>query len=105
VGYPSGTVDLVLNATSLGLRADDPMPLDERQFGLSRAGAVYDMVYRPSETRLLQAARRAGRPCANGIGMLLYQGAKALEIWTGRPAPVDVMRQALEAAIYGNETK
>jgi shikimate dehydrogenase len=101
VGYPAKNVDLVLNATSLGLRADDPLPMDERQFTLGRAGSIYDMVYRPAETRLLQAARRAGRPCANGIGMLLYQGAKALEIWTERPAPVDIMRHALEAAVYG----
>jgi len=102
VGYPAKNVDLMLNATSLGLRPDDPLPLDEQQFGFGRAGAVYDMIYRPAETRLLQAARRAKRPCANGIGMLLYQGAKALEIWTERPAPLEIMRQALEAAVYGN---
>ena len=38
---------------------------------------------------------------ANGIGMLLYQGAKALEIWTAKPAPVDIMRRALEKNVYG----
>jgi shikimate dehydrogenase len=101
VGYPSDPVDLVLNATSLGLERNDPLPLDERQFPLQRAGAVYDMVYRPAETRLLEAARRARRPHANGLGMLLYQGAKALEIWTGRSAPVEVMREALAKAVYG----
>jgi shikimate dehydrogenase len=101
VGFPQGSVDLILNATSLGLKASDPMPLDERQFPLSRAGAVYDMIYRPAETTLLKAARRAGLPAANGLGMLLYQGASALEIWSGKPAPIAVMRQALEKNVYG----
>jgi shikimate dehydrogenase len=99
-GYPSGRVDLVLNATSLGLAADDPMPLDETQFPLSRAGAVYDMIYRPATTRLLTAARDAGCPTANGLGMLLYQGARALELWTGQKPPIEVMRQALRTHIY-----
>ena len=40
---------------------------------------------------------------ANGLGMLLWQGAKALEIWTGQPAPIDVMRSALKSHIYGDE--
>jgi shikimate dehydrogenase len=100
VGYPAGTVDLVLNATSLGLRADDPLPYSETNFALSRTKAVYDMIYLPSETRLLQQAKAAGCRVANGLGMLLYQGAKALEIWTGRPAPLAIMRRALEQHVY-----
>lgn len=99
VGYPTGLVDLVLNATSLGLKADDPLPFDEAQFSLDHAGAVYDMIYRPAETALLRLAKRAGCRIANGAGMLLYQGAKALEIWSGRPAPVQVMRGALSTAL------
>ena len=101
VGYPASRVDLVLNATSLGLGAEDPAPFDEAQFSLSRAGAAYDMIYRPAETRFLRAAKAAGCRAANGLGMLLYQGAQALEIWTGRSAPVEVMRRALEAEVYG----
>ena len=96
VGYPSGPVDLVLNATSLGLKPGEPSPLDEQQFCLRRAGAVYDMIYRPAETGLLRSARAAGRRAANGLGMLLHQGAKALELWTGRAAPTAIMRRALE---------
>ncbi|HWX20575.1 MAG TPA: shikimate dehydrogenase [Candidatus Binatia bacterium] len=99
--YPAGQVDLVLNATSLGLKPADSLPHDERRFSLRRAGAVYDMVYRPAETPLLKAAKAAGCRTANGLGMLLYQGAKALEIWSGRPAPLEVMRQALERNVYG----
>jgi shikimate dehydrogenase len=101
IGYPPGTVELVLNATSLGLRKDDPLPVIDQQFALQHAGAVYDMVYRPARTRLLEAAEAAGCRVANGLGMLLYQGAKALEIWAGQPAPIGVMRQALEANVYG----
>jgi shikimate dehydrogenase len=101
-GYPSSPVELIMNATSLGLRPDDPSPLDEKQFAPGQARAVYDMIYRPVETALLKSARGAGCKTANGLGMLLYQGAKAFEIWTGRPAPVDVMRKALEQNIYGH---
>jgi len=99
--YPSGKVDLLLNATSLGLNTDDPLPYPEDQFDLRRAEAVYDMIYRPAQTLLLQSAKSAGCRIANGIGMLLYQGAKALEIWTGQPAPIETMRKALEKNVYG----
>ncbi len=103
-GYPgsSDKVDLVLNATSLGLKEGDGSPLDATQFSLSRAGAVYDMIYRPAETALLQAAKSAGCRFANGIGMLLYQGAKALELWSGLNPPIEVMREALRKNVYGN---
>jgi len=105
VGYPPAAVDLVLNATSLGLRPGDPSPLDEKQFSLKRTRAVYDLIYNPAETALLQAARANGCQTANGLGMLLHQGAKAFEIWTGKPAPLDVMRRALEQTIYGHDRK
>jgi shikimate dehydrogenase len=99
--YPRGEVDLAVNATSLGLKPDDALPVDGKQFSLRQARAVYDMIYRPAETPLLVAAQAAGCRVANGLSMLLYQGAKALEIWTGQAAPVDVMRRALEANVYG----
>ncbi|EEF61228.1 Shikimate dehydrogenase substrate binding domain protein [Pedosphaera parvula Ellin514] len=102
VGYPAGSIDLVLNATSLGLRPGDASPLDEKKFSLRNASAAYDMIYRPAETPFLKAAKEAGCRVANGLGMLLYQGAKALEIWTGQKAPVEVMRAALVKNIYGN---
>jgi len=102
VGYPKAGVDLILNATSLGLKADDASPLDENQFPLKQTRAVYDMIYRPAETKLLAAAKAAGCRTANGLGMLLHQGAKAFEIWTGRSAPLAVMRRALEQNIYGH---
>ena len=101
VAYPSGPVDLVLNATSLGLAAEDPLPFEPEQFDLKQARLAYDMIYRPPETAFLAMAKAAGLCVANGIGMLLYQGAKALEIWSGRQAPVEVMRAALLKNVYG----
>ena len=101
VGFPNGPVDLLLHATPLGLKVGDAFPLDEKLYSLKQARAVYDMIYRPAETPLLAAAKAAGCRTANGIGMLLYQGAKALEIWSGQTAPVTVMRRALEENVYG----
>ena len=101
IDYPSESIDLVLNATSLGLRTDDVSPLDQQQLSLRKVAAVYDMIYRPAETILLRDAKAAGCRVANGLGMLLYQGAKALELWTGQTAPVQIMRQALETNVYG----
>jgi shikimate dehydrogenase len=102
VGYPESDVDLLINATSLGLKAGDKSPLDERRYSLEQARSVYDLIYRPAETLLLKAAKKAGCKTANGLGMLLHQGAKAFELWTGKPAPLGVMRRALEQNIYGH---
>ena len=101
VGYPRGDVDLCVNATSLGLSPNDPLPFDNRQFSLRQALVVYDMIYRPAETTFLQMAKAGGSRVANGLGMLLYQGAKSLEIWSGQQAPIGVMRAALEKNVYG----
>ena len=102
VGYPPGPVDLVVNATSLGLKPADSLPLDETEFQIHRATAVFDMIYRPAETAFLKLAKAAGCRTANGLGMLLYQGAKALELWTGRPAPIEIMREALKKHVYAS---
>ena len=99
VGYPQTEVDLVLNSTSLGLQQNEPLPLDTSAFALNQSRAVYDMIYKPTETPLLAAAKAAGCKTANGLGMLLHQGAKALEIWSGQTAPIDVMRGALKEAV------
>jgi len=103
IGYPdkSERADLLVNATPLGLKAGDPLPLDQNRWPVGNAGFVYDLIYQPAETALLGAAKAAGCRVGNGIGMLLYQGAKALEIWTGQAAPVAEMRRALEAQVYG----
>lgn len=87
--------DLLVNTTSVGMwpHEDDPLPVDD---ALLRADmVVYDLVYRPLETRLLAAARRAGARTLNGVGMLVHQGAISFEVWTGMRPPVDVMERAV----------
>ena len=79
---PTGAV--VVNATSAGLRADDPAPIDLSL--LPRPRAVFDMIYNPPRTPLLGQAETLGLPHAHGLSMLAYQGARALEIWSGIPA-------------------
>ena len=106
VGYPKkipGKIDLVLNSTSLGLNKNDPLPIDESKFSLGNTKSVFDMIYNPAATKLLEKAKAAGCNTSNGLGMLLWQGVKALEIWSGQTAPVEVMRNALTNYIYGNE--
>ena len=91
--------DLAIQATTLGLKTSDPLPLASREFQKLRPRFFFDMIYRPAETPMMRLARRAGCRTANGLGMLLHQGAKAFEIWTGRKAPVEVMRRALRKEI------
>lgn len=67
--------------------------------GLRSGMTVLDMVYTPRWTPLLGAAREAGAEAVSGLSMLVYQGARAFELWTGRPAPVEVMQRAVDAEI------
>ncbi|MDR1789554.1 MAG: shikimate dehydrogenase, partial [Opitutaceae bacterium] len=89
--FPTGA--LVVNATSLGLRPGDPVPIDPG--ALPRPRAVLDIIYNPPETALLRRAAALGIPSANGLSMLVHQGAGALGIWTGAAVPVAAMRAAL----------
>lgn len=89
-----GTADLVVNATPVGLREDDITPLIEIN-ALRSNTFVIDMIFNPPMTPFLSAARAHGCHILNGLSMLLYQGALAFELWTGRTAPVDCMRKAL----------
>ena len=88
--------DLVVNATPIGTGSDEsPIPADLLRGDL----AVLDLVYRPSPTRLVRQARAAGATARGGAGMLLRQAAASFELWTGRPAPLEVMRQALRGEL------
>lgn len=81
---------LLVQCTSLGLRADDPLPLSEE--ALARVGCVLDLVY--PATPLVRAARAAGIPAEDGLELLVTQGANAFALWTGREADPRVMREA-----------
>jgi shikimate dehydrogenase len=85
--------DLVINATALGLRPADPLPLPPD--GTVGIGAALDLVYTAAGTPWIEQLSRRGVPAADGLGMLVHQGAAAFERWWGIPAPVAAMRAAL----------
>lgn len=92
-------MNLLVQTTSVGMKPGDPLPVP---VDILRADlTVCDLIYSPRETPLLQQASISGAKTINGIGMLLYQGAIAFEIWTGKAAPVEIMRKALESALSG----
>jgi len=87
--------DLVINATSLGMRRTDPPVLPASW--ITPNLMVYDTVYAGGNSRLLEDAAAAGARTANGLSMLLHQGALSFEIWFNRPAPLEVMRASLQS--------
>jgi shikimate dehydrogenase len=90
--------DLLVNATPVGTGSgESPVPVRLLRPDL----AVLDLVYRPSPTRLVRDARAAGGRAEAGGGILLGQAWRSLELWLGRPAPIDVMRTALDAELGG----
>jgi shikimate dehydrogenase len=93
IRFQIGHLDLIVNATPLGLNRSDPSPIPARL--LAPHLMVYDTVYREGRTSFVSAAIEAGARAANGLTMLLYQGALAFEIWFEREAPIDAMRKAL----------
>ena len=88
--------DIIINCTSVGMREGDARLLEGSL--LQSHQAVFDIVYN-RETELLKDARAAGAVAVDGVMMLVYQGAKALQIWTGKKAPVDVMERAVREAL------
>jgi shikimate dehydrogenase len=89
--------DCLINATPLGLKKRDPLPI-QKEF-VQRKHLVCDLVYNPPETALLKMAATRGARGLPGLGMLLYQGVIAFEIWTGKRAPILVMKNALSRQI------
>jgi shikimate 5-dehydrogenase len=91
---------LVVNCTSIGTRygfqeGQSPLSVDV----IPRSILVYDLVYNPCPTPLLQLAQRAGANILSGLAMLVYQGAASFELWTGRKAPVDIMLSKAREAL------
>jgi len=77
--------DLVVQTTPLGMKRSDPLPVKSVRF--HKEQYVYDIIYAPTKTRLLQKAEREGAKIINGLGMLVYQGSESFRIWTGRRFP------------------
>lgn len=97
LGKNLDSADLLVNATPVGMKDGDPSPVPKEM--LRKGLRVYDLVYNRPATELVREATRLKLHAATGLGMLLYQGAIAFEIWTGKPAPVAVMRRALKEAL------
>jgi shikimate dehydrogenase len=90
--------DLVIQASPVGMKKDDPSLLPREAFRAEQR--AFDLIYMYPETVFLGTAKTAGAQIANGLGMLLHQGAKAFAIWTGIEPDIGAMRKALEKAVY-----
>jgi shikimate dehydrogenase len=102
LGENAAPFDLLVNTTSLGMTPHEDALPDLPLPGFRDLPFVYDLIYSPRETRLLRAAREAGCPTANGVGMLVQQGALSLSLWTGLPVeaiPVALMAAAVDEAL------
>jgi shikimate dehydrogenase len=95
--FPSQGV--LINATSCGLSAEDPLPLDLAWLQ-GREWSIYDMVYKVGDTPFVRTARESGFSASGGLSMLVHQGARALEVWTGKSVPVSVMYEAAHRQLY-----
>ncbi len=95
--------DALINATSVGMSPrDNALPIRPELLG--NFSVVMDIVYAPLETRLLREAAARGCRTVDGLKMLQYQGAAQFALWTGREAPVSVMRKALLTALNSRQT-
>ena len=102
----AASADLIVNCTSLGMRHgpdETASPITARQ--IPPGCLVYDLVYNPMLTPLLQEAELAGAKTLGGIAMLVYQGAASFELWLERPAPVSAMMDAALAAMRTREAE
>jgi shikimate dehydrogenase len=89
--------ELIINTTSVGLKATDPSPFPSRW--VEPHHLVYDTIYNPARTRLLREAQVQGARVANGLSLLIHQGALSLEYWLNRDVPLEVMREGVKNAL------
>ena len=90
---------LLVNATPFGRNKDEMLVKPEF---LHEELHIFDLIYKPSETPIIKAAKKIGIKAVNGVGMLLYQGADAFQLWTGKRAPIRVMKDALTKGLAEN---
>ncbi len=96
-------VDLIVNATSAGMKPNVDSTPWSPEVPFPQGVTVYDMVYTPSKTRFMQQAEAVGGRAIGGLGMLVRQGAKSFQIWTGVQPPVDVMMDTVRAELAQRE--
>ena len=88
--------DILINSTSVGMKNEECPVADEQ---IKRSRCIIDIIYNPPETPLIRKAKTIGIPAYNGMGMLLYQGIEAFEIWTGQTAPKEIMVESLQRSM------
>ena len=94
--------DLLVNTTPVGMWPHVERSIWPAEVAMPPSMTVFDLVYNPLETRLLRQARAAGARAIDGLGMLVTQGALSFEMWTGREAPIEVMRETCEQKLRGD---
>ena len=92
-------VDLVVNATSVGMEAQEGFSVWPDDIPIPTKAIYYDVIYKPAQTYFLQRAKASGRPTLNGVGMVVHQGVAGFKIWTGQEPPVETMRQSVLNAL------
>tara|TARA_B100001123_G_scaffold387415_1_gene462636 strand:- start:3168 stop:3998 length:831 start_codon:yes stop_codon:yes gene_type:complete len=103
-GHPVSLYDCVVNCTSVGMQGPDAKAALPYDLATAKPSTlIVDIVYTPEETGLIKSARAAGLPCLGGLPMLIHQGALAFELWTGRPAPIETMREAAREVLSSSE--
>jgi len=94
--FQPSNLQLIVNTTPLGMTLNiDQSPLPEN-ISLSKNTRIYDLVYNPSETKLVRDARAQGLSAITGLGMLIEQAALGFELWTGLTSPREIMRASIE---------
>ena len=93
--------DCIIQATSLGLKDDDPPPFDRELLKENTGLVIFDTIYK--NTKLLQRARELNIPCSGGKEMLIQQGAESFRLWTGMEPDLDAMRAGFELPPGGVE--
>ncbi len=94
----AGEADLIIQATPVGMKPEDRPLLTRDAF--HKGQMLFDLIYMYPETGIMSEAIASGAKAANGLGMLLHQGARSFEIWTGKSPNITAMRNALEQAVY-----
>ncbi len=101
IGEEISSCSLLVNATPLGMKGEIPISNTEC---LHEGLTVYDLIYTPASTSLLEEARGRGAKTINGLSMLVYQGAASFKLWTGKEPPISVMKQAAREAVLRQTT-
>ncbi len=96
-------VDIIINATPVGMYPNVNVEPIIKADQIKPDMVVMDLIYNPLETTLLKEAKKVGAKTINGLGMLIYQGAVAFKIWTGVEPNIDVMKNAIINALFGNK--